>query len=142
MTEELCEKIVKIRRKSDRVMTMVLVFEEQIMRVMCAYGPQLGRSDCEKDQFYNDMAGEWDLKNSGEMVLGLRYFNGHVGKRIDSFVAVHGVCGVGDIKDESNTRFQKKERRKITGSMGEMKLRLIWWWLVKATKVYVDLPNI
>ena len=31
MQEELCEKVVKTRRKSDRVMAMVLVFEEEVV---------------------------------------------------------------------------------------------------------------
>ena len=37
---------------------MVLAFEEEITKVICAYGPQMGRSDREKDQFYNEMATE------------------------------------------------------------------------------------
>ena len=43
MKEELCEKLVEVRRKSDRVMALVLAFEE-VTRVICAYAPQAGRS--------------------------------------------------------------------------------------------------
>ena len=32
---------------------------------------QLERSDCEKNQFYNEMACKWDLQNPDEMVLGM-----------------------------------------------------------------------
>ena len=71
-------------------MKMVLDFEEEVIRVICAYAPQVGRSECEKDQFYNDIASEWDLQNPSEVVLGLGDFNGHVGKRIDCFENVHG----------------------------------------------------
>ena len=35
---------------------MVLVFEEEVIRVICAYASQVGRAECEKDRFYNDMA--------------------------------------------------------------------------------------
>ena len=56
--EELCKKAVEIRRKSDRGMTIVLAFEEEVIRVICAYAPQIGRSECDKDQFYSDMASE------------------------------------------------------------------------------------
>ena len=42
--EELCEKVVKVRRKSNRVLAMVLVFEE-VLGVICAYGPQARRPD-------------------------------------------------------------------------------------------------
>ena len=61
MKEKLCEKIVEVQRKSDRVMAKVLVFEEEVISVICAYAPQMRRSDCEKDQFYYEMASEWDL---------------------------------------------------------------------------------
>ena len=61
--EELCEKVVEVRRKSDRVMAMVLVFEGEVIRVICAYAPQVERSEWEKDQFYNDMASEWDMQD-------------------------------------------------------------------------------
>ena len=52
--------------------------------------PQVRKSECKKNQFYKDMAGEWDLQNLGEMVLGLRDFNRYVRRRIDSFEGVHG----------------------------------------------------
>ena len=50
-TEELCEKVVEVRRKNDTVMAMVLVFEEKVIRAICAYAPQDRRLECEKDQF-------------------------------------------------------------------------------------------
>ena len=50
---------------------MVLVFEEKVTRVICAYAPQIGRSECEKGQFYNDIASEWDLQSSDEVVISL-----------------------------------------------------------------------
>ena len=56
--KELCEKVVEVRRKSEKVMAMVLVFEEEVIRVIYAYAPQVGRSECKKDHFYNDMASE------------------------------------------------------------------------------------
>ena len=66
-------------------MATVLVFEEEVIRVICAYAPQVGRSECKKDDFYNNMASEWDLQNPGEVILGLGNFNRHVEKRIDVF---------------------------------------------------------
>ena len=37
--KELCEKAVVVRRKSDKVMAIMLVFEEEVIRVLCAYAP-------------------------------------------------------------------------------------------------------
>ena len=39
--DELCEKVVELRRVSDRVMTLV-VFEEDVLRLICGYDPQCG----------------------------------------------------------------------------------------------------
>ena len=71
---------------------MVLVFEEEVMVVILACGPQAGRPGCEKDKFYNEISCEWDVKNSVKMVLGLGNFNGHVGRCIDGFEGVFHVC--------------------------------------------------
>ena len=65
------------------MLATVLVFEEEVIRVICAYAPQVGRSECKKDDFYNDMASEWDLQKPGEVILGLENFNRHVEKWID-----------------------------------------------------------
>ena len=87
-------------------MAMVLVIEEDV-GVICAYAPQVGRSECKKDQFYNDMAGEWDLQNPEEVVLGMRDFNGHVGRRIDGFDGVHGI-GKEMLREEDYLSFATK----------------------------------
>ena len=43
VNEELCEKVVEVRRVSDRVITVV-VFEEDVVRLICGHAPQSGRS--------------------------------------------------------------------------------------------------
>ena len=53
---ELCKKIVEVHRKINRVVAMVLVFEEKVIRVICAYGPQVGGLDYKKNQFHNYVA--------------------------------------------------------------------------------------
>ena len=41
----------KVRRKSDRVMTIVLTLGREVIRIICVYGPQSGGSDKEKCVF-------------------------------------------------------------------------------------------
>ena len=41
--EELCEKVVDVRRKSNRVMVVVLAFRKQVIPAISACGPQAGR---------------------------------------------------------------------------------------------------
>ena len=74
--EELCEKVVEVRKRCDRVLAIGLVFEEEVVRVICAYAPQSGKPDAE-ERFYEEMAREWSVANENELVLG--DFNGHVG---------------------------------------------------------------
>ena len=38
--EELCEKVVEVRRVNDRVMAVVLIFEEDMLRLICRYAPR------------------------------------------------------------------------------------------------------
>ena len=50
--EELCEKVVEIQIKSDKVMAMVMVFEEEeVISVICAYAPRLENQIARKINF-------------------------------------------------------------------------------------------
>ena len=46
--EELCAKVGEVRRVSGRVMTVVVVFEEDVLRLICGYALKSGRSFEEK----------------------------------------------------------------------------------------------
>ena len=48
---ELCEKVVEARRLSDGVMTVVVVFEEDVLRLIWGFVPQSGRTFEEKEYF-------------------------------------------------------------------------------------------
>ena len=50
--EELCVKVVEVRRVSDRVMILLVVYEQDVLRLVCGYAPQSGRSLEEKQSFY------------------------------------------------------------------------------------------
>ena len=58
---------------------MVFVSENEVVGVICAYTPQSGKSELEKESFYVEWESEWNLKRMTE-VFGLGDFNGHVGK--------------------------------------------------------------
>ena len=46
--EEQYDEVVEVRRVNDRVMSLVIVFEEEVVRVVCACTPQIGKSTEEK----------------------------------------------------------------------------------------------
>ena len=92
MVKELCKKVVEVGSVSDRVLTVVVVFEEDVLRLICWYAPQIGRSLEEEQVFCNELKGEWYMHCVGDLVMCLVDFNGHVGRHI---VGVHGWDGVG-----------------------------------------------
>ena len=65
---------MEVRRKSDRVMTIVLTLGREVMRIICAYGLKSGRPDAEKVRFYDKMGSEWDLESSSEIIVFFREF--------------------------------------------------------------------
>ena len=93
--EELCEKVVDVRRKCDRVMVIVLACGEQVIRVISAHGPQAERPIEVKHRFYDELAAEYELRNPSEVVFGLVDFNERVGEEIEGFEGVHGGIGIG-----------------------------------------------
>ena len=46
--KELCEKVVELGWVSDRVMAVVFVIYESVLRLTCGYTPQSGKSFEEK----------------------------------------------------------------------------------------------
>ena len=94
--EDLCKKVAEVRMVSDRVVTVV-VFEEDVLRLICGYDTQSGRY-CGKQSFCDELKGEWDMFSAGDLVMCLDDFNGHYGRHIDGFDGVIGAYGVGHLE--------------------------------------------
>ena len=71
--EELCEKVGEVRMASDRVMAVV-VFEVDVLRLICGYAPQGGRG-LEEKSFYDELKGECNMHSAGDLVMCLGDFN-------------------------------------------------------------------
>ena len=111
--EEISGNVVEVRRKSDRVMAIVLTLGKEVMRLIYAYGPQNGRPDAEKVHIYDEMGSVWDLGSSSEIIVSLRDFNGHVGKYAEGFEGVHGGNGVGKRNAEGRKLLQFCDEREL-----------------------------
>ena len=132
--EEIFGSVVEARRKSDRVMAILLTLVGEVMRIICAYVPQSGRPDTEKVCVYDETASDWDLGSSGKIIVSLKDFNGHVRICAEGFEGVHGWNGVGkrnaegrrllEFCDEKRAvrgkhlGFYKADKRKITYGTG------------------------
>ena len=71
-------------------MAVVLTFEENLVRVICGYGPQSGRTSSEKEELFDEMEDEWDLINRNELVICLGNFSSHEGEQMQGFKRIHG----------------------------------------------------
>ena len=49
--EELCEKVVEVRMRSDRVMTIVMVLEEEVLRIICVWSTEW-QNNCRERAFF------------------------------------------------------------------------------------------
>ena len=137
--EEISGNLVEVRRKSDRIMTIVLTLGREMMQIVCAYGPQSRRPHKKKVRFCDEMVNEWDLGSSSEIIVFFGDFNEHVGKCAESFEGVHGGDGIGkrnaegrrllESSDERKlweeiTWFYKVDKKKITYSAGGCKIEI------------------
>ena len=105
-----------------------------MLRLICGYAPQSGRSLEDKQSFYDELKCEWDMHSADDLVMFLGDFNGHVGWHIDGFDGVHGGYGFGQrnlqgrillefclVKElcVSDTWLKREEKRTVTFRMGE-----------------------
>ena len=74
MMKELCDKVIEVRRVSDRVMSFVVVFEENILRLIYRHPPQNGRSLEENQSFYDWPKCEWDAHSEDDITMCLSNF--------------------------------------------------------------------
>ena len=90
--QELCEKVVELRRLSDGVMNVLVIFDDVLM-VICEYALQGERSLEEKWSFC-ELRGECDVHSAYYINMCLGDFDGHIGRHIDGFDEVRGEYGV------------------------------------------------
>ena len=67
-------------KKSNFIFALVIMtLGKEILKVVCVYGLQIGRSFTKKHQFFDDLAGERNLCSNAEMVLGPGDNNSQIG---------------------------------------------------------------
>ena len=69
----------------------MLVFEYDVLTFMWACCAKVE----EKQSFYDELKGEWNMHSAGDLVMFMGEFNGHVGRYIDRFDGACGAYGIG-----------------------------------------------
>ena len=109
-------------------MTVVVVFDEDVLRLICGDAPQTGRCLEEKQSFYDELKVEWDMHNADDLVMCLGDFGIHLCRHIDGFYGVGQRNLEGRMLLEfclekvlcvSNTWLKREGKRKMTLRMGE-----------------------
>ena len=129
--EELCENVVEIRRRCDRVMAIGLVFEEEVVRVICAYGSQRRKPDARRRHFMRKwrVSGIWQTQMNWcwDWEISIAMLEN---ERKDLKVCMEGIEKKNaegrmllDFCDQkelcvANTWYKKKDKRKVTYSLG------------------------
>ena len=72
-------------------MTFVVVFEEDVLSLICGYVAQSGRIFEEKKSFHDVLKCECNVHSAGDLVMCLGEFSGHLGWHIDGFDGFMGV---------------------------------------------------
>ena len=88
MKEDLWEKVVEVRRASDIVMAVVLIFEEYLQRLTWGRAPQSRRNFEEKQSFHDELKSKWDILSEYDLVMCLGEYIKHMGRHVDRFDVV------------------------------------------------------
>ena len=81
-------------------MTVVVVFEDDVLRLIRGYAPQSRKRLEENLSYYDELRGEWEMHYADRLVMCLGDFNERVGRHIDDFYGMRGGYGVGQRKLE------------------------------------------
>ena len=99
LSKEFKDSLVSVSRTNDRVMSVKLGIGETVVNVICAYAPQVGCEDEEKETFWRQMDQELRAIPEGERVIVGGDLNGHVGISKEAIERIHG-WGVGEKNEE------------------------------------------
>ena len=89
VAEKWIDKVIDIKRVSDRIMLIKLMIGETIFTVISVYAPQCGLNEEVKDEFYDSLIAVTGKLAEKEVVAIAGDLNGHVGKTAPGFEGVH-----------------------------------------------------
>ncbi len=133
LAEKWVEKVLDVKRSSDRVMLIKLLVGKTVVTVLSAYAPQSGLDDTVKVAFYDELHDVVAKVGESEMLVQCGDFNGHIGHSSDGYDGIHGGFGYGQRNEGGdrllefavahdlvvgNSLFTKKEEHLITYQSG------------------------
>ena len=135
----LVENVLEVQRVCGRIMVMKIVLGKEVFNVISAYAPQVGRSNLEKEEFYERLMNTMRKLPLNQKVFIGGDLNGHIGIVRSGFEEVLGIHGYGTQNSEGvrilefaqamelqvvNSFFKKKADGYVTYKSGECKTQL------------------
>ena len=139
VSQDIVENVVEIERYGDRIMKAKLVLGNTIYHVLSVYAPQVGRTDAEKEDFWEKLEDLICVIPERDNIIVAGDLNGHIGQSRSGYEDVMGAYGFGDINVEgrtilnfcknqnlriANTFFQKPREKLITFKSGETETQI------------------
>ena len=128
---DLVESVMEVRRVFSKIISIDIVVNEKVVTVISVYASQSGRSEEDKEKFYEDLTAEVQSRHGISFVLG--DFNGHIGRSSLGYDGIHGGFGWGERNSDGkrilefadsldkvvgNTFFKKVDKKLITYKSG------------------------
>ena len=139
LADKWVDKVVRVDRVSDRIITLELLIGKTVTTFISVYAPHSGRSEEEKDSFYDALRATVAKIADKKLVIIAGDLNGHVGRGSEGYEGIHGGRGYGTRNREGdrilefgnatdmvvlNTMFEKKDNRLITYQSGEVSTQI------------------
>ena len=139
ISKDMKEDLISVSKRSDRVMSIKLGVEETVVNIICAYAPQVGCTEEEKETFWEQMDQDLSATLDDERVIVGGDLNGHIGRSRDGIERIHGGWGMRDRNDEGekivdtamafdlaivNTFFEKKVNQFVTYNSGGREIQI------------------
>ena len=96
----LKDGVIDVRRRGDRIILVRIVVGDSAVNMISAYAPQVGISESNKRQFWEDLDSMVSTVPVSEKLLIGGDLNGHVGVTNVGFERVHGGFGYGSRSQE------------------------------------------
>ena len=96
LSKDLKEDLISVSKRSDRVMSIKLGVEKTVVNIICAYAPQVGCTEEEKETFWEQMDQELSATLDGERLIVGGDLYGHIGRSREGIERIHGGWGMRD----------------------------------------------
>ena len=76
---EISKEVVRVERWQGRIIAVWMMIRQQIVCVICVYGPQTGRTEAEKEAFREEVERLAGLSDGQTLLCVAGDFNAHIG---------------------------------------------------------------